>query len=187
MKLGRIITFVTTGFALAGIIAGTGCVEAMAAERTTAEYAIEIALADAGLSEDDVEIDDVEKGKEQGASVYEIEFRTDSKEYEYDIAAADGEIVSAGWDLEDPELGGKQINQAMAKNIALEYAGLSENKVTFTKTKNGTENGIPVFEIKFEDSDAEYEFDIAKEGGEILNYSRKIKSPASVGAEGIVK
>ena len=58
----------------------------MAAESTTSDYAVEVALNDAGLSEDDVTIEDVEKGNEQGASVYEVEFWTDSAEYEYDIA-----------------------------------------------------------------------------------------------------
>ena len=57
---------------------------AAAAERTTADYAKEIALSDAGLSEDEVEFEDIEKGMEQGASVYEIEFWSEDKEYDYD-------------------------------------------------------------------------------------------------------
>ena len=181
MKLSRSITLAAAGLALAGMIAGAQAVGTLAAESTTQDRALEIALADAGLSEEDVSIDEVDKGTEQNASVYEIEFHTDSKEYEYDIAFADGEIVSVGWELTDPSVSGKQITQGKAKGIALDYAGVKENKATFTKSKSGTENGIPVYEFKFTDDKAEYKFDIAKEGGEILNYSKTVLNPASVG------
>ena len=92
------------------MIAGPGSIGAAAAESTTADYAVSIALSDAGLSEDEVTIEDVEKGTEQGASVYEIEFWTDEKDYEYDIAVADGEIVKVSWEYFEPYADGKQIN-----------------------------------------------------------------------------
>lgn len=177
----RSITFITAGFILAGAIAGAVPLGAAAAERTTADYAKEIALSDAGLSEDEVEFEDIEKGMEQGTSVYEIEFWSEDKEYDYDIALADGEIVSVSWEIIDPSPSGKQINQARAKSIALEYAGVDGKDAAFTKSGSGTEKGIPVFELKFEDSSAMYKYDIAKDGGEILSYSKTIKNPASVG------
>ena len=171
MKLTRSVALATAGLVLAGMIAGTNAVGAFAVESTTQDRAIEIALA-------------VEKGTEQNASVYEIEFYTDTKEYEYDIAFSDGEIVSVSWELIDPSVSGKQITQGKAKSIALDYAGVSENKASFTKDKSGTDNGIPVYEFKFTDDVAEYKLDIAKEGGEILNYSRTVLNPASVGTAG---
>ena len=123
-------------------------------------------------------IEDVEKGTEQGASVYEIEFWTDEKDYEYDIAVADGEIVKVSWEYFEPSADGKQISQAQAKNIAVADAGVNENKTSFRKNRNGTEKGVPVYEFEFEDDTAEYKYDIARQGGEILSYSRTIKSPA---------
>ena len=184
MKLRKSLAVAASGFILAGMIAGAGGFSAMAAESTTSDYAVEVALNDAGLSEDDVTIEDVEKGNEQGASVYEVEFWTDSAEYEYDIAIADGEIVSVSRELTDPSLEGKEISKAEAKKIALKHAGVNENKASFSKNQNGTENGISVFEFKFEDSEAEYKYDVAKQGGEILSYTRTIKTPACVGAAG---
>ena len=160
------------------MIAGPGSIGAAAAESTTADYAVSIALSDAGLSEDEVTIEDVEKGTEQGASVYEIEFWTDEKDYEYDIAVADGEIVKVGWEYFEPSADGKQISQAQAKNIAVADAGVNEKKTSFRKNRNGTEKGVPVYEFEFEDDTAEYKYDIAKQGGEILNCSRTILTPA---------
>ena len=115
MKLGKSITIITTGMLFAAVIAGHGSMGAAAAESTTADYAVSIALSDAGLSEDEVTIEETEKGSVQGASVYEIAFWTDSKEYEYDIAVADGEIVKVSWEYFEPSADGKQISQAQAK------------------------------------------------------------------------
>lgn len=178
MKLGKSVTFVTTAMLLASMAAGSGSIRASAAESTTADYAVAIALEDAGLSEDEVTVEEVEKGTEQGASVYEIEFWTDSMDYEYDIAVADGEIVRASREYFEPYADGKQINQTQAKNIAVSDAGVNEKKTSFRKNRSGTEKGVPVYEFEFEDDTAEYKYDIAKQGGEILSYSRTIKTPA---------
>ena len=81
---------------MAGMLAGTaaGTIDAMAAEKVSEAEAKEIATEDAGHSVNDVRFDRVEVGTEQGASVYEIEFKTADVEYDYDIAIADGEIVN---------------------------------------------------------------------------------------------
>ena len=178
MRLRKNVTFVTTAILFASMIAGPGSIGAAAAESTTADYAVSIALSDAGLSEDEVTIEDVEKGTEQGASVYEIEFWTDEKDYEYDIAVADGEIVKVSWEYFEPSADGKQINQAQAKSIAVSDAGVNEKKTSFRKNRNGTEKGVPVYEFEFEDDTAEYKYDIAKQGGEILSCARTILTPA---------
>ena len=178
MKLGKSVTIVTTTMLLASITVGSGSIGAAAAESTTADYAVAIALEDAGLSEDEVTVEEAEKGTEQGASVYEIEFWTDTMDYEYDIAVADGEIVKVSWEYFEPYADGKQINQAQAKSIAVSDAGVNEKKTSFTKNRSGTEKGVPVYEFEFEDDTAEYKYDIAKQGGEILSYSRTIKTPA---------
>ena len=178
MRLRKSVTFITAAMLIASMIAGPGSIGAAAAESTTADYALSIALEDAGLSEDDVTVEDVEKGTEQGASVYEIEFWTDSKDYEYDIAVADGEIVKVSWEYFEPSADGKQISQAQAKNIAVADAGVNEKKTSFRKNRNGTEKGVPVYEFEFEDDTAEYKYDIAKQGGEILSCARTILTPA---------
>ena len=182
MKKISVNLLINVVFVLAGIILGGGFVGTMAAESTTKDTAKEIALSDAGLSENDVTFDDIEKGKEQGAAVYEIEFWTDTDEYEYDIAIADGEIVSVSREQTDPSPSGAEISKSEAKGIALEHAGVKKDSVTFTKDSTGTEDGISVFKFKFEDDDAKYEYNVTKEGGEILSYSKTIRTPACVSA-----
>lgn len=61
-----------------------------------------IALADAGLTEQDVKMIRTEKGTENGHAVYELEITAqDDSEYEYDIDMYSGEIV--GRDYEAPK------------------------------------------------------------------------------------
>ena len=168
---------------IAGMIAGTGSICTMAAEKISETKAKEIAAEDAGYSVNDVNFDRVELGTEQGASVYEIEFKTADVEYDYDIAVADGEIVKESRELRHPSAGGTQISEDRAKEIALKDAGLSASDATFTRVKGGTEDGIAVYEIEFEDVNAEFDYDITKAGGKIVNADRKVKIPACVAAE----
>ena len=139
---------------MAGMLAGTatGNIDAMAAEKIGEAEAKEIAAEDAGHSVSDVRFDRIEIGTEQGASVYEIEFRTADVEYDYDIAIADGEIVNESRELRRPTARGSQVSRARAKEIALQDAGVDEKDATFTKFENGDEDGIAVYEIEFEDA-----------------------------------
>ena len=59
------------------------------------EAALQIALDDAGLVRSQVFDVDVDYDRDRYAAVYEVEFRSGALEYEYVIAAATGEILSA--------------------------------------------------------------------------------------------
>lgn len=147
------------------------------------EEAKDIALDDAGLTENDILYSNAKKGTENGAAVYEVEFDTNAKEYDYDIAIADGEIVTMSMETSRPTASGAAVSEAKAKSIALKDAGLTENEVTFTSVRSDHEDGVAVFEIKFETGEKTYEYDIAKAGGKIVNFSWEVKTPACVAAK----
>lgn len=62
------------------------------------EKAKEIALKKAGLSTSDVVFDRVELDKDSGIYHYEVEFRKDLTEYDADIKADDGTVIS--WEVD---------------------------------------------------------------------------------------
>ncbi len=62
------------------------------------QKAKEIALAQAGLAENDAKFTKVKLEKDDGIWKYEIEFRKDFTEYEMDINALDGNILS--WEID---------------------------------------------------------------------------------------
>lgn len=61
----------------------------------------EIALEKAGITDEDVIFEKVELEKDYGVWKYEIEFRKDRTEYDAEINAEDGTIISWEVDLDD--------------------------------------------------------------------------------------
>lgn len=59
------------------------------------------ALQHAGLAEASVWGLKVEQGTENGRNVYEVDFKYDGKDYDYDIDATTGEIVKYDVDIDD--------------------------------------------------------------------------------------
>lgn len=65
------------------------------------EEAKQIALSDAGVSEDDIAFILVEKDWDDGIATYDVEFVTnDLSEYDYEIDAVSGEIIAMDQDME---------------------------------------------------------------------------------------
>lgn len=58
------------------------------------DAALEAALDDAGVKEEDTTRLRVSKDRDDGMTIYEVQFDADGTEYEYEIAASDGEILS---------------------------------------------------------------------------------------------
>lgn len=64
----------------------------------TAEEAENIALKDAGVSRNSLKYINSKLDRDDGRTVYEIEFAVDYTEYDYEINAADGNIISKDMD-----------------------------------------------------------------------------------------
>ena len=61
-----------------------------------------------------------------------------------------------------------------AKEIALEHAGLTKDKVTFLETENETDNGTEKYDIEFYYNDKEYDYEISAIDGKIIKYDNDI-------------
>ncbi|MFI3251248.1 MAG: S-layer homology domain-containing protein, partial [Eubacteriales bacterium] len=90
-----------------------------------------IALAHAGVSESEVTFAKVELDWDDGIQEYEVEFYVGYDEYDYEINALTGAILSYDRDMETPRpttpSTGTLISEAEAKRIALAHAGVSES------------------------------------------------------------
>ncbi|MCD8327514.1 MAG: PepSY domain-containing protein [Ruminococcus sp.] len=131
-----------------------------------------IALSDAGLSKSDVTFTKAKTDNDDGVQVYDIEFTTSSKEYEYEVRASDGKILDKSVEVKKTTTtsSNSYISVSKAKQIALNKAGLSESQVTFEKAKLEEDDGIMVYEIEFKCSGIEYECTINALSGKILEY-----------------
>ena len=150
------------------------------AKKISADKAKKIALGDAKLAEKDVTFVKVELEFENNRLVYDVEFYSGNVEYDYDIDAVSGAIVSSDRDIENYSIPAQQtivapaadIGVEKAKEIALAHAGVGSAR--FTKAKIDYENGIKVYEIEFKVGNMEYEYDINVLNGAIVSSSAEI-------------
>lgn len=153
-------------------------------KKISADKAKKIALGDAKLAEKDVTFVKVELELEDNRLVYDVEFYSGNVEYDYDIDAVSGAIVSADKDIENyvipaqpsteatTKAQASEISVEKAKQIALSHAGVGSAR--FTKAKIDYENGVKVYEIEFKVGNMEYEYDINVVNGAIVSSSAEI-------------
>lgn len=63
------------------------------------DAALEVALEDAGVSESDTTRLKVSEDRDDGRTIFEIQFDADGREYDYEVQASDGKILSADVEL----------------------------------------------------------------------------------------
>lgn len=140
----------------------------------TESQAKSAALADAGLSENEVTFLYAELDKEDSIHVYDIEFYTAHAEYDYEISAVDGAVRERNinvFDTSDVSVEAPgNISVDSAKQIAVEHAGLSIDQVQFSKAKLENDDGKMEYDIEFYHSNIEYEYSIDAVSGQILEY-----------------
>ena len=161
------------------------------------EKAKEIAMSHAGVSAGSVSFVKAKLDTEDGVKVYDIEFYSGNVEYDYEINAATGAIVSFDQDIENHEIPTQPqsatptqsatqpqpaaptqaqtasvISVDKAKQIALSHAGVSG--ASFTKVKLDTDDGVRVYEIEFKVGNVEYDYDIDASSGVIISSSSEI-------------
>ncbi len=128
------------------------------------------ALTHAGLAAGDVTFTQQKLEWEDGRQVYDIEFYTAGSEYDYEIDAATGEIVSFDYDAESytPSAGGG-ITVEKAQEIALaKVPGAKAENVK--KLKLDRDDGKQVYEVEIIYNGMEYEMKIDASSGTILEF-----------------
>lgn len=132
------------------------------------------ALAHAGLKESQVTFLRAELDWDDGRQVYEVEFYTqDYKEYDYEIDAATGEVLSYDYDAEtDFQTGtssGKELTAAQAKAIALgQVPGAAEGDIREFSTDR--DDGRLEYEGEIRYNGVTYEFEIDGYSGAIRSW-----------------
>lgn len=144
------------------------------------DAAVDAALGHAGVTRSEVRKLDVDLDYEHGSMVYEVEFEVGAAEYEYDIGAADGDII--WYEIERDgtvEQGGSAIDGKAAissddaKTAALNHAGLTTAQVTHLKAELDREGGKLVYEIEFKSGGHEYEYVIDAATGAVIKSEKE--------------
>lgn len=189
-KIGLAIIIISIGMSLAGCNNSTTLNNGSEAnKKVTIEQAKEIALKHANLTSDKVSFIRTETDIDNGVEKYDIEFYYENKEYDYEINAANGEIIEYDYDVENyniptkeesnntankqqSNLGETSITVEEAKQIALEHENLTSEQVSFVKSELKFEDGIKKYDIEFYYNNREYSYEIDANTGSILSYEQ---------------
>lgn len=133
------------------------------------------ALEHAGLTESEVTYVKVKMDYDDGRTVYDIEFYLGNAEYDYEIDAYTGDILSYDYDIDSYTIPSVQsdsmyISLDEAKSIALNKANLTAEQVTYTEASFEYDDGIAVYQIDFISGGMEYEIEVNAVDGTIVEY-----------------
>ena len=131
-----------------------------------------VALSHAGISESDTSYIYAKKDWDDGRWVYDVEFWADGKEYDYEILASDGTILSYDYDAEyqwngSSSTSGDTISTEKVKSIVTDRAGVSG---TFRELKLERDDGRTVYEGEMRSGRTDYEFTIDAYTGAVLEW-----------------
>ena len=137
-----------------------------AAARISESEATSVVLSDAGVAESSALGLKVKLDWEDGAAVYEVEFRAGGVEYEYEIDAATGAIHGKERDgqarTSSTAASTAYIGEAAAKTAALSHAGVTESSVKFCNVWLEYDDGRPEhYEVEFQAGDTLYQYEIS--------------------------
>ena len=128
---------------------------------------------------------EVDPELDESPAHYEVEIRSQSgEEFEYKVDAYTGAILESKREAADgtevpvvqpsnPAVSG-DIGHAKAKSIALNHAGVSENKAYDMEIELDDEDGTLVYEVEFKSGNMEYSYEINAATGAILKHEAEI-------------
>ena len=132
------------------------------------------APAPAGVAESDAKFYRVERDSDDGRAVYEVEFYSGNTEYDYEISAETGEILSydsdiEGWAAQSGNAEGSAVTLEQARALVAErIPGVSADSVQIEQDR---EDGRTVYEGEVYYDRTEYEFEIDASTGSFIKWS----------------
>ena len=138
------------------------------------------ALNHAGLKSDEVNFVHAHLESDDGIWQYDIEFHKDTTEYDYDIDALTGEVLSFDHDAEyyhhaqADNAGSEQITEEQAKQLALQHAGVAEKDARRLQIKFDYDDGRGEYEVEWYVGRTEYSCDVDAVTGAILSYDKEL-------------
>ena len=128
---------------------------------------------------------EVDPELDESPAHYEVEIRSQTgEEFEYKVDAYTGAILESKREAADgtevpvvqpskPAASG-DIGYAKAKSVALNHAGVSENKAYDMEIELDDEDGTLVYEVEFKSGNMEYSYEINAATGAILKHEAEL-------------
>lgn len=137
-----------------------------------ADQALSIALEDAGVSKDDLFSYKTERDRDDGMSIYEIEFETEYGDYSYEIAADGGRIMGIDFEVNERwfrSAEGAPVTEDEAKALVQSYVSGSATEDIYIREDR--DDGRSYYEGDLRHDGVRYEFEIDQNTGIITDWS----------------
>ncbi|MBQ3888891.1 MAG: PepSY domain-containing protein [Clostridia bacterium] len=134
-----------------------------------------IALKDAGIADAGATFTKAEIDADDGRTIYDLEFVAGGVEYDYEIDAQTGTVLSKEKEsrtapVPTPSpIPAQTVSMDDAKAIALKDAGVKASDATFTTAETDTDDGRSTYELEFIAGGVEYDYEIDPSTGAILS------------------
>lgn len=125
------------------------------------DAALQAALEAAGISEADASRVRVSMDRDDGRVVYDVRFDMDQTEYDYEVLASDGQIVSSDVERRDDD-GYDDDDRSRGSNADVAVSREEAIDIALAKVSGATENDIRI-ELDHDDGRYKYEGDIIYE------------------------
>ena len=153
------------------------------ATKISRDQALQIALDDAGLTQDQIHDLEVELDNDGGALHFDVDFEVSNKDYDYEIDAEDGKILkkqipekeaaATSSTTSSTSSSSKQISRTEARDIALKHAGLSTSQVRDLEVELDKDDGKVHYDVDFEADGYDYDYEIDAQSGKILKSKKE--------------
>ena len=154
----------------------------------TREQAVQLALQHAGLTADQVRALRTEVELYERIPHYDVEFRVEDWEYEYEIHAETGEILKSHRECDpvrtppapatppaqptEPKAQAAYLTAQEALALALAHAGMTEDAIRFPQMELDRDDGGLKWDVEFRVDRWEYSYEIHAETGKILEFDK---------------
>lgn len=139
------------------------------------QAAIDAALADAQLTEEELTGLRIKKDRDDGKTIYEVELYVDAEEYSYEIDADTAKILEQDYEVEEdydrePDDPDALTREEAAKIVLDKVEGATEMDI---RIKYERDDGEEIYEGSLVYEDTEYEFELNAVDGQILEWSEE--------------
>ena len=182
MIMKRPVTVMLTSMMIAGLLTGCGQLSDIGKDK-----AAKIALADANLTDTDVTRLRVSKNHDDGQSIYEVEFTNENTEYEYEILASNGDILSTDYEEShtpnQQNQNGQQTQNGQQSPDDVQLSIEDASALALERVPGATQQDLKI-ELDYDDAyykyegdiiydQKEYEFEIDANTGEFLEWKEE--------------
>ncbi|MBR3781182.1 MAG: PepSY domain-containing protein [Clostridia bacterium] len=142
------------------------------------EAAKQKALDDAGVKAEDAVFLKAYYDSNDIVPHYEVKFKANGYEYEYEVKASDGSVLEKDVDKErnsgkTSSASKEYISQDKAKSTAFDHASVKAADVKFSKAELDRDDMVVHYDVEFVAGKYEYEYEINAETGKVIAFDKE--------------